>query len=856
VIDRESCQYFGRGVCKTCEAFCEAKAIDYTQEDKLTDIDVGSVVLASGYEIIDPGIKKELGYGRFPNVISSMQFERLLSASGPHMGTVLRPSDLEHPKKIAFIQCVGSREIDRNYCSSVCCMYATKEAIITLEHAPDTKCTIFYIDLRAFGKGYEAYYSRAKELGIRYIRCRPSAVREDPTTNNLTLRFEDGDGTLTNEEFDLVVLSAGMQPSPASKRLADACGIALDRYGFAQTRELAPAATSRPGVFVAGVFSGPKDIPESVVDGSAAASRAMSFLAEARGTLVREKTYPPERDVTGQEPRIGVFVCHCGRNIGAVVDVKDVVSYARDLPNVVHAEDNLYTCSTDACERIKQMVLEHDLNRVVVASCTPRTHEPLFRDTVRQVGLNPYLFEMANIRDQCSWVHMHEPQKATKKAKDMVRIAVAKSRLLEPLYASYVNVNPRGLVLGGGLAGITAALELVKQGFETYLLEKSQTLGGNLRRVRYLLDAVDPQDKLDSLIAELTSYPQFHLFTGAEVTDFEGSVGNFKTTFTFQGQTNVIEHGAVIVATGADEYHPTKFLYGKHPAVITQLDLEEKLAAGQFDARSVVMLQCTGRELGYCSRVCCGQALKNALLIRETRPDTSVFIVYRDMRTYGFMEQRYREARERGVRFIRLAGDDDPHVSSPNGRVRMSLNDDVLKTTINLEADLLVLSTAIAPRPDTAALAQKLKLPLTQDGFFLEAHLKLRPVDFASEGIFLCGLAHGPKTADESIAQAMAAAARAATILSKERVEIQAAISQVVDENCDGCAYCVDPCPYRAITLIEYMKDGDVKKVVDTDPAKCQGCGVCQATCPKKGIFVRNFRTDQLAAMVEAALAE
>ena len=856
VIDRDTCQYFGRGVCQTCSAFCEAKAIDYKQEDKLTDFEVGSLVLASGYEIIDPSIKKELGYGRFSNVVSSMQFERLLSASGPHMGTVLRPSDLKPPHKIAFIQCVGSREIDRNYCSSVCCMYATKEAIITLEHAPDTQCTIFYIDLRAFGKGYEAYYSRAKELGVRYVRCRPSAVREDSTSKDLTLRFEQEDGSLTNEEFDLVVLSAGMQPSPASKRLADACGIALDDFGFAQTRELEPAATSRPGVYVAGVFAGPKDIPESVIEASAAASRAMSFLAEARGTLVKEKTYPPERDITGQEPRIGVFVCHCGRNIGAVVDVKDVTAYAAALPNVVHAEDNLYTCSTDACERIKQMVLEHDLNRVVVASCTPRTHEPLFRDTVRQVGMNPYLFEMANIRDQCSWVHMHEPQKATKKAKDMVRIAVAKSRLLEPLHPSYVNVNPRGLVIGGGLAGITAALELVKQGFEVYLIEKSHALGGNLRRVRYLLDAVDPQVKLDSLIAELSSYPQFHLFTGAEVTDFEGSVGNFKTTFSYQGQTNVIEHGAVIVATGADEYHPAKYLYGQHRRVITQLDLEEKLAAGQFDARSVVMLQCTGEELGYCSRVCCGQALKNALIIRDSRPDASVFIVYRDMRTYGFMEQHYREAWERGVRFIRLAAGTQAQVIANNGHVKMSLNDDVLKTMINLEPDLLVLSTAIAPRPDAADLAQKLKLPLTQDGFFLEAHLKLRPVDFSSDGIFLCGLAHGPKTADESVAQAMAAAARAATILSKTRVETQAAISEVVDENCDGCAYCIDPCPYRAISLVEYMKNGDVKKVVDTDPAKCQGCGVCQATCPKKGIFVRNFRTDQLAAMVEAALAE
>ena len=845
--------------CLQCVAACEAKAIDHNMKEEIVEIPVGSVVLATGYEIIDPGLKKELGYGRYKNVVSSLQLERLLSASGPHMGTVLRPSDLRPPKKIAFIQCVGSREIDRNYCSSVCCMYATKEAIITKEHAPDTECTIFYIDLRAFGKGYEAYFRRAKELGVRYIRCRPSSVREILGTKNLVLRFEKEDGSLTNEEFDLVVLSAGMKPNDDAKRLADVFGIATDEFGFARNRELAPAETSRAGIYVAGVLAGPKDIPESVMEASAAAARAMTFLAESRGTLVKEKTYPPERDVTGQEPRIGVFVCHCGRNIAGVVDVKDVVAYASTLPNVVHAEDNVYTCSTDSCEQIKKMVIEHNLNRVIVASCTPRTHEPLFRDTIRQVGLNPYLFEMANIRDQCSWVHMHEPQKATKKAKDLVRIAVAKSRMLEPLYAAYVEVNPRGLVLGGGLAGMTAALELAKQGFETYLLEKSPELGGNLRRVKFLLDRINPQEKLDSLIAEVKKHPRLHVFTNAEVVDFEGSAGNFKTTFTANGEKHEIKHGAVIVATGAEEYRPTEYLYGQHPGVISQLELEEKLANGDFNARSVVMIQCVSsctKPGGYCSRVCCGQAIKTALRIKETRPETNVFIIHHDMRTYGFNEMYYREARDKGVRFIRLVEGTEAEVTPQNGRVKLSVMDDMLKARLHIETDLLVLSTGIVPGEGNKVLAQKLKLPLTQDGFFLEAHLKLRPVDFASEGIFLCGLAHSPKTADESIAQAMAAAARAATILSKRRMELQAAISQVLDENCDGCAYCVEPCPYKAISLIEYVKDGAVKKTVDADPAKCQGCGVCQATCPKQGIFIRNFKVDQLAAMVEAALAE
>ncbi len=859
VIDRKTCRYFGSGACKTCEAFCEAKAINYKQEDELVNIDVGAVVLATGYEIIDPGLKKELGYGLFDNVVSSLQYERILSASGPHMGTVLRPSDLKPPKKVAYIQCVGSREIDRNYCSSVCCMYATKEAIITKEHAPETECTIFYIDLRAFGKGYEAYFRRAKELGVRYIRCRPSSVREVPGTKNLMLRFEKEDGSLANEEFDLVVLSVGMKPNDASKKLTDTFGIVTDEFGFVKIGEMTPTETSRSGIYAAGVLSGPKDIPESVMEASAAASRTMSLLAGARGTLVKEKTYPQERDITGQEPRIGIFVCHCGRNIAGVVDVKDVTAYAKTLPNVVHAEDNIYTCSTDSCERIKKMIAEHDLNRVIVASCTPRTHEPLFRDTVRQVGLNPYLFEMANIRDQCSWVHMHEPKKATKKAKDLVRIAAAKSRLLEPLYPAYVDVDPHALVLGGGLAGMTAALELGKQGYETYLLEKSGELGGNLKRVRFLLDGVDPQMKLNSLINEVKNHPKLHIFTGAEVVDFEGSAGNFRTTFTAGGETHEIKHGAVIVATGAREYHPTEYLYGQHPAVISQLELEEKLSAGTFNARTVVMVQCTGpysKPDGYCSRICCGQAIKTALRIKEKKPDTNIFILNHDIRTYGFNEAYYRKARDKGVRFIRMVNDTWPEVRPVNGRVSVSVIDDMLKSKLHIDTDMLVLSTAIVPDENNRTLAQKLKLPLTQEGFFLEAHLKLRPVDFASEGIFLCGLAHSPKTADESIAQALAAAASAATILSKPRIELPAAISNVVDENCDGCAYCVDPCPYKAITLIEYMKDGEIKKTVDADPAKCQGCGVCQATCPKQGVFVRNFKVEQLAAMVEAALAE
>jgi len=859
VIDRDTCMHFLRDACKSCENFCGPKAINYDQQDEIVDIEAGAVILTPGYEIIDPELKKELGYGRYPNVISSLQFERLLSASGPYMGSVLRPSDLKPPKKLAFIQCVGSRELEHNYCSSVCCMYATKEAIIVKEHEPDTECYIFYIDLRAFGKGFEAYYNRAKELGVTYIRCRPSSIKEVAATHNLLIQYQKESGQIATDEFDLVVLSVGLRPTPEGADLIRIFDVDLNEHGFVCTEELSPAKSSREGIYVAGLFSGPKDIPESVMEASAAASKVMGFLAEEKGSLIRGKTYPPERDVTGQEPRIGVFVCHCGRNIAGIVNISEVVEYAKTLPNVSYTEDNVYTCSTDMQQLIIKKIQEHDLNRVIVASCTPRTHEPLFQDTLREAGLNPYLFEMANIRDQCSWVHMHEPEAATQKAKDLIRMAVAKARLLEPLYPQFVNVIPRSLVIGGGMAGMTAALDLAEQGFETYLLEKGPTLGGNMRRLKFLMNGDSPQNWLDTLIEKVTTHPKIRVYTESGISDFQGSIGNFKTQFTANGKVQTIEHGVAIVATGAQEYKPQEYRYGQDPRVMTQLELEERLSNGHFKASSIVIIQCVGsREepRAYCSRVCCSQAVKNALKIKERNQQASVFILNRDVRTYGFNEAYYRKAREAGVRFIRFEDSHKPEVVSANGQLVVSVDDTLLDMRLNIDCDAVVLSAGTAPRDDNSDLAQKLKIPLTQDGFFLEAHMKLRPVDFASDGIFLCGLAHGPKSLTETIAQASAAAARASTVLSKRQIELEPRISEVVDENCDGCAYCIEPCPFDAITLIEYMKEGAVKKTVELDPAKCRGCGVCQATCPKKGILIRNFKLEQLSAMVEAALAK
>ncbi len=856
-IDEQYCVYLLRGECEICKIFCEADAIDYEQKEEKIELSVGAVILSPGFQLFDANLKGELGYNRYPNVITSLEFERILSASGPFGGELIKPSDGKLPEKIAFIQCVGSREVETNYCSAVCCMYATKEAILIKEHHPETDVTIFFIDLRAFGKGFERYYERAKNVGIKFVRFKPSSIEEVPEAKDLNILYQKEDGEIVVEKFNLVVLSCGLTPPAGVKELAEIFDLELNEFGFCQTEQFSSVETSQEGVYASGLFTGPKDIPETVMQGSAAAAKALSLLSTERGTLMKGKMYPPERDVKGEEPRIGVFVCHCGKNIAGVVNVPEVVTYAKTLPNVVYTESNLYSCSTDTGERIKQIIEEHNLNRVVVASCTPRTHEPLFQDTLREAGLNPYLFEMANIRDQCSWVHMHQPEEATRKAKDLVRMAVAKSRMLEPLYPQFIGVNHDVLVIGGGIAGMTAALELAKQGFETYLLEKDGQLGGNLRRIKIFLNGENPESILQSLIEEVQNHPQIHIYTGSEILNFEGSVGNFRTEFSANGDVHFINHGVVIVATGAQEYKPTEYLYGQDEMVMTQLELEEKLSNDNIEVKAVVMILCTGsREEPrlYCSRVCCSQAIKNALKIKEKSPNTNVFVLYRDVRTYGFNEAYYSKAREKGVRFIRYEVNGKPQVSRDNGQLNVSVHDQLLDTEININCDLLALSAATIPRDTNKDLAQKLKLPLTEDGFFLEAHMKLRPVDFASDGIFLCGLAHSPKLIDESITQASATAARASTILSKQKIQLEAAISEVVDENCDGCAYCIDPCPYDAITLIEYMKEGAVKKTVESDPAKCRGCGVCMATCPKLGIYVRNFKPEQISAMVEAAL--
>jgi heterodisulfide reductase subunit A len=865
-VDERYCVRLLKDECGVCKEFCEAGAIDYEQTEKKIEVDVGAVILSPGYDLFDAKIKEGLGYGTFPNVVTSLEFERILSASGPYAGKVLRPYDKTEPKKIAFIQCVGSRDSERDYCSSVCCMYATKEAIIAKEHiSGDLECDVYFMDMRAFSKGFDEYYQRAKEHGVNYIRCRPPSIKEIPQTKNLIIDYLTEDDKKDSREYDLVVLAVGMLPPKSAKEISDIFGIELNEFNFCKTSPFTPVESKREGVYVAGPFTEPKDIPETVMQASGASSKVLSLLKDVKGSLIIPKEYPPEMNVKGQAPRIGIFVCHCGTNIAGVVSVPRVVEYAKTLPDVVYAENNLYTCSNDTQERIKEKIKEHNLNRVVVASCTPRTHEPLFRNTVREAGLNPYLFEMANIRDQCSWVHMKEPEKATGKSKDLVRMAVAKARLLNPLQKRAVPIIKSALVIGGGLSGMTSAIELANQGFDVYLVEKERELGGNLRHINFLISGENPQDKLKSLIEQVKKTEKIHLYTDAKIEKIEGTIGNFKTTITTNGKSKEFEHGVVIVATGAQQYKPKEYLYGQNDKVITQLELEQRLGAnGEWSKgankgipKNIVMIQCVGsrdEERPYCSRVCCTEAVKNALKLKELSPGTNVYILFRDIRTYGFRESYYTKARLQGVMFARYEEDRKPEVSQNGNGLKVVVFDQTLKMPLELPADLVVLSAGIVADEGNEEIAKFLKVPLTKEKFFLEAHMKLRPVDFATDGVYLCGLAHSAKAIEESIIQAQAAASRASTVLSKDKVELEANISQVVDESCDGCAYCIEPCPYQAITLIEYMRNGSVKKTVEVDETACKGCGCCMATCPKKGIFVRGFNLEQLAAQVNAAL--
>jgi heterodisulfide reductase subunit A len=862
-VDPSVCLFLTNRECKQCERVCRAQAINFDQREVKLELEVGAVILAPGFEPFNPKIKGTYGYGRFPNVVTSMEFERILSATGPFQGHVRKPSDGREPKKIAWIQCVGSRDpsVGRGYCSSVCCTYAIKEAMLAKEHTPyELDTVIFYIDIRTHGKDFEKFYNRAKEeVGIRFIKSRIDTVGEDAETKKLIIRYTDGACRRVVEAFDMVVLSVGLGTSEQIKDLSRRLGVALDRYGFSSTNSFEPVNTSKPGIYVCGAFQGPKDIPQSVMEASASAGVASAALSAGRHALTNVKAYLEERDVVGEEPRVGVFVCHCGINIGGVVRIPEIAEYARTLPRVVWASDELFACSADVQEKIKTLIKEHGLNRVVVASCSPRTHESLFRETLREAGLNKYLFEMANIRDQCSWVHMHDADGATEKAKDLVRMAVAKASLIRPLREPTVSVTKSCLVVGGGLAGMTSALNLADQGYEVHLVERGDRLGGQAGKLYRTWRDEDIQPYIEGLIKRTKEHPSVHGYLKSTVNAVSGFVGNFRSTvIDGEGNEQEVEHGATILATGGEAYQPAEYLYNKDPNVYLALELDQDMFddPDKFrDVNTAVFIQCVGsREAArpYCSKVCCTHSIHSALTLKGLNPDMDVYILYRDIRTYGGREDIYREARSVGIAFVRYTVEEKPHVERKNGRLRVKVKDQVLQCDVELEADILTLASAIIPSGGNEALSKLYKVSTNQEGFLLEAHVKLRPVDFATDGVFMAGLAHYPKPIEETIAQAQAAGARAGALLSQDSLVTAGVIAQVNEEACRGCSLCVALCPFEALEIVE-TRNGRKVHVIDV---ACKGCGVCAATCYRHAININAFTDEQMESQVKAFLCD
>jgi heterodisulfide reductase subunit A len=858
LIDKDHCVHFLTGQCEACALLCPGGAINYEQQDERITLNVGAVILALGLRPYNPEYYLPYHYAAYSNVVTSLEFERILSASGPFAGHLVRPSDHKEPKKIAWLQCVGSRDLhpqDHPYCSAVCCMYAIKQTLIAREQSKAPLDTaVFFMDMRTSGKDFEKYYQRAKDQGVRFIRSRVHTLDQVPDSGNVLLRYITEDGRLVTETFDLVVLSVGLEVAREAVELSRRLGVEVNANHFARTSPFAPVAASRPGIFVCGALQGPKDIPQSVAEASAAAAAAGELLAKARHSLALQKPAYPEREVAGQEPRIGVFVCQCGTSIAGVIDVAALKDYAATLPGVLHAETHLFSCSQDTQQHIKDRMAEHHLNRIVVASCSPRTHEAVFLETLREGGLNPYLLEMANIRDQDAWVHQQEPEAALEKAKDLVRMAVARAANLEPLQKTQFPVVKSALVLGGGVAGMEAALSLAQMGFPVNLVEKTDRLGGQAHNLVVSARGYPYQQYLADLIRAVEDHHLIHVVYQSQVQATAGYIGNFRTTLAMPVGNLEVEHGVTILATGGRPYIPTEYGYGQHAGIYLSADLDQAITSRDprvMQARQAMFIQCVGSrepERPYCSRVCCTRSLESALVLKELNPEMDVFILYRDMRTYGELEELYQKAREEGIMFIRFDPENKPRVEiDSEGGLQVTVLEPILGRLLKLETDVLTLASAILPNP-AQDLAELFKVPLNAEGFLQEVHA-MRPVDFCSDGVYVAGWAHYPKPLNETIVQAKAAAARAATVLAREMVEVEPLVAQVNQDLCLGCGFCEMACPFGAMRLVKIPGKGYRSENI---PAYCKGCGVCAAGCPMRAIDMSHFRDRQILAAIHA----
>lgn len=852
--------------CRRCEEICPTGAVDLDEEAEERSLRVSAIILSMGYDLADPNEYAELGYGRFQNVIHSMEYERLASRSGPTEGIVMRPSDGALPKRIAWLQCIGSRDEKYPYCSSICCMYATKEAMLAKQRIPDVHCQVFMMDERAFSKEFNAYYEEAQEhYEVEYTRCRVSGVLEDPETKDLILRYPLADGTFAEERFDLVVLSLGARPPAASNDLARMMGFELNEYGYCATDKFAPLQTSRPGIYVCGMFSSPKEIAETILDAAGAAGDVMRLLSSEVGSrafgreypfLSEPGTMPPERNVANEAPRIGAFICRCYPSIAGVVDTEALAEFTAGLPNVDYVETVDYACLEKGQDRIRKAIAEHDLNRLFVAACSHRTHESLFQRIAREAGLNPYLVEMANVREHCAWPHVDDPKRATREAKELVRLGIARARLAKPVRKVAIEPVRRALVIGGGVSGMTTALNIADAGFDVTLVERMPGLGGTLNSIYYVAEGDNPQRLLRDLVNRTLGHQRIDVYTNSAVKANDGSTGAFRSVIETPGGDIEVDHGVTVVATGGEEWRGSVYMLGQDDRVVTALDLEEIITHRPeqiADLKEMVFVQCVGRSGGveYCSRTCCTNTMKNAIRVKLLNPDCRVVVLYKDIITYGFREAFYTEARRRGVLFVRYDDDREPSVGlDGQGRLEVRAWEPSLQEEIVMHPDLLALSMAIVPAEGTQDLAQVLDVPLSSEGFYMESHLKMRPMDFAKEGVYVCGVAHYPKFIEECMSSAQAAAGRAITILATPKLYIGGVVSEIDQEKCVGCLTCVRTCPFE-IPKVRYadMGVGGLKGAAYIDPALCTGCGTCTAECPAKAIQLVSYSDDQIMSL-------
>ena len=857
VIDPKTCTR-----CGECVKVCSPGAIDLDMKEEEETIQAGAIILGFGFEPFLAQRKGEYGFGRYENVMTSIQFERLLSTSSPTQGLPIRISDGKKMEKIAFIQCVGSRDpsCGQNHCSTICCMYATKQAMIAKDRSPGLGVTFFYMDIRPMGKDYERYYERAKnDYGIEYIRSAISSIKELQQSKNLLITYVKEDGTFEEREFDAVILSVGFTPPQTIKDLAQRIGLQLNQQGFCHTEEFNPAQTTVNGIFVGGAFRGPRDIPETVVEGSSAAASAASFLTPNRLPQPL-KEYPMEGALGEEIPKIGVFLCHCGEELKKSLSLFELILGIKLLREVVHVEEVGLACLPEDLELIKKRIGEHGLNRIVIAGCSHREIRGAMEEMAKGMGFNPYLIEYANIREQCAFVHFDYPKLATEKAMALIKMAVERARRSQPIRIGKQKINRKGLVVGGGLAGMTASLQLAQQGYEVDLVEKEKELGGNLRESFYTLRGSNPQDFLNNLIQQVKNSGSIHLYTEAEVLGFEKKNGHYQTKIRYQSvgdstlrEEKILDHGALILATGGKEIVPKEYLYGEDSRIITQRQLEKRIHSNDESLKglhSIVMIQCVGsrdEEHPYCSRICCGHAVKNALKLKERDPHINIYVLYRDVRTYGFYETYYHEARGKGVIFIRYDLENKPKVSLQGGNLQVSLFDPAMNHSITLPADGLVLSTGIEPN-DHRELARIFDVDLNPDGFFMEANPKSAPLDSVDRGKFFCGLCHSPNFIEDAISQGNAAAARAAALLSKEAIEEKPYLAYVIKRLCCGCGLCVTVCPYGARVLNE--EEGKAEVI----GSLCQGCGSCVIACRNAASQQRNFEKELNLAAMDAVI--